>query len=562
MANILKQIKIGNTTYNIEPVTAYLPLYDLGNTTFKVTRGASQSTKNTGYWAGMLNSGQEGSPTLPSTGAWWHVISMDWTSVDSNNWISQLALPTQHGGVPHYRRNNATDTSIDSSTWHAFITDENIGSQSVSYASNAGWAKANDVYDWAKASSKPTYTKSEIGLGNVDNTADANKNVNYANSAGSVAWDNISSKPITITQRNNDSPVSGAYTWGTYVTMRNANNWFEIYAPHMGTSSDRVYMQTGWDNDRQGWKAIAWTSDIPTSLPANDVYAWAKSPTKPSYTKSEVGLGNVDNTADANKSVNYATSSHLLRSYSASNSSHGGDYYLKCRHNVDGNDRFKLQIIRSDGSVTHSTSVDYANSAGSVAWGNIGDKPSTFPTTVDSSLSSSSTNPVQNTVINSAIQNIRNSISGLGSALNNKADSGHTHPVDSSLSSTSSNPVKNSAIYSAFSSTVGFDYDYYSYGEMGSWRLLQYHATGNTLDIRHGVLTINAQEKTYGITFANPFNSNTYVIVCGIYRDNRNSWFWSPLITKRTNKGFNVYVKGNTSGDNSGTLFYIAIRSN
>ena len=199
MANILKQIKIGNTTYDIEPVTAYLPLYDLGNTTFKVTRGASQSTKNTGYWAGMLNSGQEGSPTLPSTGAWWHVISMDWTSVDSNNWISQLALPTQHGGVPHYRRNNATDTSIDSSTWHAFITDENIGSQSVSYASNAGWAKANDVYDWAKASSKPTYTKSEVGLGNVDNTADANKNVNYATSAhflrtynsgdGSHGWD-------------------------------------------------------------------------------------------------------------------------------------------------------------------------------------------------------------------------------------------------------------------------------------------------------------------------------------------------------------------------------------
>ena len=49
MADILKQIKVGNTIYNIEPYTAYLPLYDLGNTTFKVTRGASQSTKNTGY---------------------------------------------------------------------------------------------------------------------------------------------------------------------------------------------------------------------------------------------------------------------------------------------------------------------------------------------------------------------------------------------------------------------------------------------------------------------------------------------------------------------------------
>lgn len=46
----------------------------------------------------------------------------------------------------------------------------------------------------------------------------------------------------------------------------------------------------------------------PTTLPASDVKAWAKAATKPTYTKAEVGLGNVDNTADANKSVKYATS--------------------------------------------------------------------------------------------------------------------------------------------------------------------------------------------------------------------------------------------------------------
>ena len=32
---------------------------------------------------------------------------------------------------------------------------------------------AKDVYAWAKASTKPTYTASEVGLGNVDNTADS-----------------------------------------------------------------------------------------------------------------------------------------------------------------------------------------------------------------------------------------------------------------------------------------------------------------------------------------------------------------------------------------------------
>lgn len=49
-------------------------------------------------------------------------------------------------------------------------------------------------------------------------------------------------------------------------------------------------------------------TDFPTSMPASDVSAWAKAATKPSYTKAEVGLGNVDNTADKDKNVKYATS--------------------------------------------------------------------------------------------------------------------------------------------------------------------------------------------------------------------------------------------------------------
>lgn len=36
---------------------------------------------------------------------------------------------------------------------------------------------AKDVYAWAKASKKPSYTKAEVGLGNVDNTADSAKTV-------------------------------------------------------------------------------------------------------------------------------------------------------------------------------------------------------------------------------------------------------------------------------------------------------------------------------------------------------------------------------------------------
>lgn len=44
---------------------------------------------------------------------------------------------------------------------------------------------AADVYNWAKAENKPSYTKSEVGLGNVDNTSDATKKSNFTGSIAS-----------------------------------------------------------------------------------------------------------------------------------------------------------------------------------------------------------------------------------------------------------------------------------------------------------------------------------------------------------------------------------------
>lgn len=58
-------------------------------------------------------------------------------------------------------------------------------------------------------------------------------------------------------------------------------------------------------------------TDFPTSMPASDVPAWAKAATKPSYSKAEVGLGNVDNTADSAKSVKYAASAGSASSASS-----------------------------------------------------------------------------------------------------------------------------------------------------------------------------------------------------------------------------------------------------
>lgn len=48
-----------------------------------------------------------------------------------------------------------------------------------------------------------TLDKAAVGLGNVDNTADAAKSVSYADSAGAVDWSGVTSKPYTPSQNVN-----------------------------------------------------------------------------------------------------------------------------------------------------------------------------------------------------------------------------------------------------------------------------------------------------------------------------------------------------------------------
>ena len=58
-------------------------------------------------------------------------------------------------------------------------------------------------------------------------------------------------------------------------------------------------------------KTFALKTEIPTTLPASDVSAWAKEETKPIYTAAEIGLNNVDNTADIDKPISTATQTAL-----------------------------------------------------------------------------------------------------------------------------------------------------------------------------------------------------------------------------------------------------------
>ena len=73
------------------------------------------------------------------------------------------------------------------------------GTWSISITGSAGSASASDVYAWAKAAVKPTYSASDVGLGNVNNTADSSKSVNYAATAGSAGSATTAGTAGTVT---------------------------------------------------------------------------------------------------------------------------------------------------------------------------------------------------------------------------------------------------------------------------------------------------------------------------------------------------------------------------
>lgn len=122
-------------------------------------------------------------------------------------------------------------------------------------------------------------------------------------------------------------------------------------------------------------------TDFPTSMPASDVYSWAKAATKPSYTKKEVGLGNVDNTADSEKIVKAATS---VIDYADSNNG-------TIKIGYAGSGIFGASILHIAGytKINGQTSIKDISKEALQAWLNLGSlaySSATIPTVNNASL--------------------------------------------------------------------------------------------------------------------------------------------------------------------------------
>ena len=291
---------------------------------------AAMATKN-GYWTMGNLGGNESLIFNYSTDAKYNA---------GKNETSRVYLPAQAGTI---------------------ITSATIGSQSVNYANRAGNADVANSVDWSKVQNKPSsyapashthddryYTKTEVntkldGKSNTGHTHDDRyytesevntKLANYhpkGNYAGSGSAGGSANSAIKLDSSagsatqpvyfKDGKPVATIYTLNKTVPadakFTDTNTWRGIQNNLISDSTDQSLsaaqgkaLKTLVDGKAPSIHkhTKSQITDFPTSMPASDVPAWAKAATKPTYTKAEIGLSNVDNTADKDKNVKYAIS--------------------------------------------------------------------------------------------------------------------------------------------------------------------------------------------------------------------------------------------------------------
>ena len=186
-----------------------------------------------------------------------------------------------------------------------------------------GSAAFSDIAVFAPA--KHTHSKSDVGLGNVDNTADIDKSVKYAGSSGSsntVVYTALTNTDLNTLQTegrwyyaggdNTCTNIPVAYAAFELYVGRNASGWrYQQFTVTSGEIYIRVFDSSNWGS----WRKLAFTSDTVTA--ASSV-PWSGITGKPSTFAPSSHNHTIANITDIGKaSVNFANSAGCPQGFSS-----------------------------------------------------------------------------------------------------------------------------------------------------------------------------------------------------------------------------------------------------
>lgn len=288
----------------IPSVSNYLPL--TGGTLTRTTPGPVLSLKNTSakkeaymdFYKGDVRCGYIGASASNSEDMYLFAYGSRNVIIGTAQGITRLE--SGDNNLIH-RRSGTTDCTILDTYNIASLTIQFNGSTNTTYAPNA--AKTVNITPAAIGAATSSHTHSSLLIEDTRNTA------LYPNNVGS----NILKAIFT----NNIMPTSD-YWGGIHVHgwSTDYSSWELVgYNGNGGVPTKGLYFRTGILSTWNSWKRVAFAdeltwdaiggkpstftpsshthtksqiTDFPSSMPASDVYAWAKASTKPSYSWSEI----------------------------------------------------------------------------------------------------------------------------------------------------------------------------------------------------------------------------------------------------------------------------------
>lgn len=293
---------IGEIPYKSD-LDKYLPLS--GGTLTRTTPGPVLSLKNTSankeaymdFYKGDVRCGYIGASASNSEDMYLNAYGSRNVIIGTAQGFTKL----ESGANNLIHRRSGTDYTILDTYNIAALTIQFNGSTNTTYAPNA--AKTVNITPAAIGAAPSSHTHSLLLIEDTRNTA------LYPN--------NVGSRILKAIFTNNMMPTSD-YWGGIHVHgwSTDYSSWELVgYNGNGGVPTKGLYFRTGILSTWNSWKRVAFAdeltwnaiggkpstftpsshthtksqiTDFPSSMPASDVYAWAKASTKPSYSWSEI----------------------------------------------------------------------------------------------------------------------------------------------------------------------------------------------------------------------------------------------------------------------------------
>ena len=287
----------------IPSTSDFLPLS--GGTVTRTTPGPVLSLKNTSankeaymdFYKGDVRCGYIGASASNSEDMYLNAYGSRNVIIGTAQGFTRL----ESGANNLIHRRSGTDYTILDTYNIASLTIQFNGSTNTTYAPNA--AKTVNITPAAIGAAASSHTHSSLLIEDTRNTA------LYPNNVGSMILKAIFT--------NNMMPTSD-YWGGIHVHgwSTDYSSWELVgYNGNRGVPTNGLYFRTGILSTWNSWKRVAFAdeltwnaiggkpstftpsshthtksqiTDFPSSMPASDVYAWAKASTKPSYSWSEI----------------------------------------------------------------------------------------------------------------------------------------------------------------------------------------------------------------------------------------------------------------------------------